>query len=545
MVPKTLGTGSDRDRFGNGNLSRSRTGTNKFASIFSSAFLLALSYPKFNLSGTAWFALVPALIVARKSGSYAKSFLIFLSIGFLFYLISVEWLRHVTYFGWLFVAALFAVYFGIFGAACKFFLKEGRENSALWGLPAIWALIEFIRTEIPVWGFGWNLLGYSQSGVLPIARLASWLGVYGVSFLIVFINMILWYSWTFGRQKSNRWKVFRKLTYAVLILLIVVFHFGRVQPKPNPENQFQISVSVIQGNIPQSQKWNPEVKSSIIEQYEKLSEFAASARPDLIVWPEAAWPGVLNLDPEREKILNFIAGVKIPLLIGSPYEGSSLTPTLSPGGRGEGEGLTKIYNSAHWIDREGRVTSRYDKIRLVPFGEFVPLAHVFSLFGLEKYAYSLGVGDFSAGSDYTVFEMSKDSKPVRFSSLICFEDTFPELARQFVKRGARFLAVITNDAWFGKSAAPYQHLQASIFRAIEEGIPVIRAANTGVSAFILSSGEVIGRVKDQRGHDTWIAGGLTMPVSIETGTTFYCQAGFLFPLACLLIAIFSFAIAKI
>ncbi len=497
--------------------------------IFLSAFLLALAFPKFNFGWTAWLALVPAFFAIERSKSSLESFAIFFSVGFLFDLISLEWLRHVTLFGLFFVSAILAIYFGIFGVAARYFFKKHPSGLLFWALPSFWVILEWIRTEIPIWAFGWNLMGYSQSSCLPIARFASIFGVYGVSFLIVWMNLVIWFFLKSFENKKEKWAAIRRAIYIALVTAIIFFHFSFPQTNSPAKNQQEISVSVIQGNIPQTEKWDSEFKSSIIDHYEKLSEFAVYNHPDLIIWPEAAWPGVFNLDPEGERILKLIRSAKTSFLIGSPYEEEWVLSGTRP----------QIFNSAFLMDPNGKIISRYDKIRLVPFGEFVPFAAFFNWFGLERYAYSLGVGDFSHGSQYTVFELPGSSEPVRFSTLICFEDTFPELARKFVKRGAQFFVVITNDAWFGKSAAPYQHLQASIFRAIENAVPVVRSANTGVSAFISAGGEVLNRVKDQRGYDTWITGGLTRPISLRNIPTLYQKFGFLFPVFCLLVSALS------
>jgi apolipoprotein N-acyltransferase len=211
----------------------------------------------------------------------------------------------------------------------------------------------------------------------------------------------------------------------------------------------------------------------------------------------------------------------VPILLGSPHLESIRDGVL------EGPVIEIPYNSAYLVDDQNSAIERYDKIRLVSFGEYVPWRAFFGPLGIERLAYSFGVSDFQAGKDFKVFSL-KDKH--RFSVLICFEDTFPFLARKFAGRGAEFLIVMTNDAWFGESAAPYQHLQASIFRAIENGIPVIRSANTGVSAFIDRKGKVTDRVKDKYGNDTFIAGGLLRSVELRQGETAYQKWGHWFPL---------------
>ena len=190
-----------------------------------------------------------------------------------------------------------------------------------------------------------------------------------------------------------------------------------------------------------------------------------------------------------------------------------------------------MYNSAYLVNHKGR-EARYDKVRLAPFGEFIPWEPVFVFLGLKPLADELKVGDFHAGEDVKIFSLNDDRK---FSTLICIEDMFPSLARRAVRRGAEFLVVITNDAWFSKSAAPYQHLQGSIFRAIENGVPVVRAANTGVSAFVSAGGEVVDRIQDSQGHDLFVMGGLVRSIEVGGKKTLYQRGGHWFGFFCLIL----------
>jgi apolipoprotein N-acyltransferase len=299
--------------------------------------------------------------------------------------------------------------------------------------------------------------------------------------------------------------------FSLLLVAVAIFGWSRLLSF-NPSSFLR--VSVLQGNIPQLLKWDSRYQDEILRIYLNLTELASYDSPQLIVWPEAAYPGFFNREPQAEHIKALVRKIQIPLLVGSPHQ--------------EEKGFT---NSAHLLDRAGEAAGRYDKIRLVPFGEYVPWKPIFGF--LERYAYALGVSDFSAGKDFTVFRW-EDSGP-RFSVLICFEDIFPDLARKLVSRGADFLTVITNDAWFGRSSAPYQHLQGSIFRAIENGVSIVRAANTGVSGFINARGEVVERVRNQEGKDTFVMGGTTYPVALSKEETLYRRGGWLFPHACLMI----------
>ena len=316
-------------------------------------------------------------------------------------------------------------------------------------------------------------------------------------------------------------KFARRLFLFLGIVLSLYFGFQWYQINAPKSQSPTIRITSVQGNIPQEGKWNPKNKDAIINVYEGLSRFVpAEGKPDLIVWPEAAFPGYFNLDSERVRILRLVKELEVPILLGSPHLENEIP-----------------YNSAYLVDHESPVVERYDKIRLVAFGEYVPWRFLFGPLGLERFAYSLGVSDFEAGKDVKVFSLEEKH---RLSVLICFEDTFPFLARRSVEKGAEFLVVITNDAWFGKSAAPYQHLQASVFRAIENGVPVIHTANTGVSAFIDRTGKVVDRVKDQQGSDIFIAGGLIRPVELGSGKTFYRKWGYQFPIYCLVFVLVSF-----
>jgi apolipoprotein N-acyltransferase len=508
-----------------------------------SALLLSLSFPRFSLWPCAWVALIPIFYQARQTSNLKGIFLHFYVLGLLFFLISCEWLRHVTYFGWFFVVFAYAFYFGLFGIFVFWFWRRKQYALSLFALPSAWVVLEWIRTEIPVWGFGWNLLAYSQAFQLEFARLAVFFGAYGLSWLIVFFNLALFFliQFLFHHEKKEGFVAL----YSFLILgMILGFYFGHqlnLSKSRKAENAV-VSIGVIQGNIPQKEKWDPNYKSEIIDTYEHLTRFVPSdEKPDLIVWPEAAFPGFFNLDAERSRVLRLAKDLDVPILLGSPH-----LETVP----GTGEIREIPYNSAYLVpphpnplpSGEGRVRGidRYDKIRLVSFGEYVPWRPIFTPLGLERLAYSLGVSDFEAGKAIKVFSLKEKFE---FSVLICFEDTFPSLARRSVEAGADFLVVMTNDAWFGNSAAPYQHVQASVFRAIENKVPVIRAANTGISAFINEQGKVIDRVKDKKGNDIFISGGLIRPVSLKEGKTIYQKWGYQFPVFCLVFVVIGFVLS--
>ncbi len=479
-----------------------------------SGLLLTLAFPRWGLWLLAWVSLVPLFRALDMAKDRFEAFGLGFTAGFVFFLLSISWLRHVTVFGLFFVVTMLAVYWGVFGVlyfGCRgagTVPKKGGETPPLL-LAAIWVALEFIRSELPVWGFGWNLLGSSQSPNLWVVQLASLGGVTSVSFLIFLGNV---FAHTLTRKRTQE-TLQNGFVFLLLLGATSLFGWSRVQAF-NPQSFFR--VSVLQGNIPQLLKWDEDYKREILRIYLNLTRLASFDASQVIVWPEAAFPGFLNQDPLGRRVERLVRQIGIPLIVGSPHAEAAA-----------------YYNSSYLIDASGKVAGRYDKIRLVPFGEYVPWKPVFGF--LEPYAYALGVSDFSPGRDFTVFRL-EGSGP-RFSTLICFEDVFPNLARQFVDRGADFLFVMTNDAWFGHSSAPYQHLQASQLRAIENGVSIVRAANTGVSAFITPLGEVVEKVHNQDGKDTFVMGGTTYPVVLAKEETLFRKGGWLFPYACLAVLI--------
>ena len=487
-----------------------------------SGFLLTLSYPKYNFGFLAWFALVPLLF----SISYAKTRSQALRRGFItgiiFFSLSLSWMRFVTGFGLFFLTFLEGLFILLFAGLVFEIQKSSKLLVRILGAACAWLIAEWIRSEIPVFGLGWNLLAYSQSDYLPIIQFANLIGAYGLGFLIVIVNVcVVEVALTRissrplpsarGRIRpticGGKEEVILPIFFAVLILFGIL-GYGHFQMSRAEASTQSLKVSVLQGNIPQSIKWEVIARDKIFEIYEKLTDIAMFEKPNLIVWPEAAFPGYFNADLQAGRIKEKVKQSGVPALIGGLY----LTGA-------------KAYNSAYLLNADGQIKDRYDKQYLVPFGEYVPLEPIFSF--LEPLAQALGVSDFHQGKEAKVMSLWNDE--VRFSVLICFEDVFSRLANRFADNGAQFLAVITNDAWFGDSQAPYQHLQASVFRAVETGLPVIRSANTGLSAFITREGKVTDRVANQGGDDIFVAGQKTVEIKLNGKKTFYRKLGWLFP----------------
>lgn len=480
-----------------------------FLLSFISGVFLLLVFPRFNQGWLAWVSLVPFILAVRQSTSRKQALGCGAIVGSVFFLTSLIWLNHVSWFGWLFVAFLETFFILFF----SWFLFDGNKfnspvSRVLW-IAFAWTIAEWFRSEIPVFGLGWNLLAYSQSDYPTVLQSANAVGAYGLSFAIALVNGCLAEILLKAKSRKNFFSISNLLMFMFLfVVALAVSAHGHYHLRQSLSSSHTQRIAIIQGNIPQTIKWHPEARDKIIEIYLKLTELSFYESPDLTIWPEAAFPGYLNLDAEAEKIYGLAGSMKKPILVGAPHY----------------EEPNVVYNSAYYINPEGDIEQRYDKLYLVPFGEYVPLKMIFGF--LEPYAYSMGVSDFSAGKNHTVF---RTQEGIPFSVLICFEDVFPTLARRFVNQGARFLTVITNDAWFGNSSAPYQHLQASIFRAVENGVSVVRAANTGVSAVISPRGIVTDRLRDEKNRDIFIKGKKVFTVSTGSVDTLYRNGGYLFP----------------
>lgn len=495
-----------------------------------SAILLVLSFPNFNFEFLAWIALLPLLLALEKTGPL-KSFLLSYLAGILFFLGTVYWLIHVTLPGMIAVALYLALYFGIFGLAVSHMFRRQKEISRplsfilLFGIPAAWVALEWIRSHI-LSGFGWCLLGHSQSLNLPVIQMADVTGAYGVSFLIVIVNTSI-----FLTIKELKKRDYYLLSFGIaMIIVFFCVAYGTYRLR-NIFTGETLKVAVVQGNIPQAKKWDENFRNSIMDKYEALTNLAGRQGADLIIWPETSVPGFMDTEPDLEMRVRSLAGsIHTPLLVGAPREGE----------RG-----SSYYNSAFLVGADGSVIERYDKIHLVPFGEYVPAKWIFSF--IENFAPS-PIGDFAPGKRFTVFNFFvkrsanyknlniRSLKKARFSCLICFEDIFPDLTREFVKRGAVFFVNMTNDAWFGKTSAAYQHAQASVFRAVENRVNVVRATNTGYSCFIDQKGRITAAV-ESNGESLFVDGFKIHDIVLTNTRTFYTLHGDLFAYICMLLTI--------
>ena len=493
-----------------------------------SGILLALPYWNGKLWILAWFGFIPLLFAIQNKNCLSTFFISYLS-GIIFWSITIYWLIHVTLLGQVLLILYLALYLGLFGFVISYkpCLPAGRhklsppqadpcpsgrrapsaETISLLFIPSLWVLLEYLRSHL-LTGFGWALLGYSQYLNLPVIQIADLFGVYGVSFLVMMVNVGI-YS-VIGYRLSVIGAKQKCLLPILCILATLTYGYYKMFRTPHSAQRTALKISLIQGNIPQELKWASGSQALILDRYARLTGLASQAQPDLIIWPEASNPGFLGEsqdDRASQAIFTLVKKTKIPLLFGSVVREKE-----------------KYFNSALLINDRGAFLGRYDKLHLVPFGEYIPLKKFFPF--LETI---VPIGDFTAGKEYTIFQ-----SPVKFAVLICFEDTIPELSRNFVKKGANFLVNITNDGWFKETPAARQHLAASVFRAIENRVPLARSANTGVSCFIDSRGRITAKLSEN-GKDIFVAGIKTGNVVLDKRKSPYLAVGDVFVLTCLAI----------
>ena len=440
--------------------------------LIASGGLGALAFPGTDWWLFAWIWLVPALccgLARPPRAALADGWLA----GTVFYVVLLRWLDHTfLHFSaipwpitWLPIAAL-AAYCGLYtaltAAAVSWLRSRIGAGPALGLVAPLWVVGEWVRGHL-MDGFPWGLLGYSQHAVLPVIQIAELAGVYGVSFVIVGVNAAL------AALVGLGWRRAAPGASIALLLLAGSLAFGwSALGREETAVGREIKVGLIQPSIEQTIKWDPAEHARILDTYEALTREAARSKPAVILWPETATTIFLRGDDGLlARLIRLSGEVGTPLLIGS------IDRQDGPNG--------KFLNSAFLLTGQG-IRGKYDKIHLVPFGEYVPLGW---LIGFVR-SWAEFISDFGVGETETVFRLPEAS----FGTVICYEVIFPELFRGFVARGADFMVNITNDAWFGRTSGPWQHLGMLPLRAVEHRVAIARAANTGISAFVEPSGRV-------------------------------------------------------
>ena len=460
-----------------------------FVLAATSGLLLAFSFPSVGHPAFAWAALAPLLLALQRT-TVRQAFTLGLITGIVYFTGTLYWITRVmTVYGGLapvvagLVNALLIAYLALYPAL--FAMVMSRFASALGPrslavAPFVWVATELGRSHIMT-GFPWVLLGYSQTTVLPVAQLASVLGIYGLSGLVASVSAALAYAAARNLpprsgvvRRTPGMAAYRPLVVTIGVVVAVgVWGSARMRDNALTREGEPITVGLIQGNVDQADKWDERRASSIFREYLDMTRRAITDGAQLVLWPESSTPFYFEEDrPGAEQVRAIARETKTPILIGSDQIDRS-TPQ------------TKYYNSAFLVRPDGVTGAIYRKMHLVPFGEYVPLKTLLFFAGPLVEA----VSDFSAGDAAVLL-------PVRghfISTSICYEVVYPGLVRQMVAGGADLLTTITNDAWFGRTSAPYQHFEQASMRAIENGRYLVRAANTGFSGIVDPYGRVRAR----------------------------------------------------
>lgn len=492
--------------------------------ILFSVLLVSLSFHRIlfgielpNLGFLAWFGFVPLFLLVYES-TPRQAFLYGWITSTLIFALSAFWLYTTLHlhggFGpiaSLALILLLALLLGLFHGLTLFLAKLlSTRGEPLLIFPVVWTLLEGVRNYIPFGGWPWFNIAMSQSQYLPLIQIADITGVYGVTFLVIWGNV--WLTELFLKWRGAKISLFLPKTMTTLFLFSLVFGYGfyRLHQIGNEVKQWPtLKVGLIQPNIPQDEKWEDQYRTKHEELlYEAVESLQNSV--DLIIWPETAWFKTLWIEENRIPPLDMgitkASGERPYSLLGLSFA------------RTQDKGLI-YYNSAALVDAQGAIRGKYHKISLIPFGEYVPLPRLF--YFLDPIA---AIGAFEPGQSYTPLSLAGRN----LSILICGEDIFPEISRKMVHEGAHLLVNMTNDAWYGFSSEPYQHLALATFRSIETRRTMVRATNTGISAVIGPTGKIL------QAAPLEVQSLLTYQAPLSEAQTPYLQLGDWFLVACFL-----------
>jgi apolipoprotein N-acyltransferase len=480
------------------------SGWNRFALCLIFSFLMGLAFPPLQLGFLAYWGFLP-LFFLLENITFKQAIKWGYLAGFLWNLATLYWIGWVTIPGLIGVLLVMPIYLSVYCWLHVLF-KQKFGTKFIYLMPAVWVTIEFLKS-LGSLGFPWTTVAYTQTYYTDLIQYASITGVYGVSFWIVLINVIL-----FILVKQRR-TLRQSLVYIIilLILFLIPFIYSKSTIPSVDESKENVNVSVIQGNVDPFLKWDDSFIENNFGIYEQASYLTESGNPDLIIWPETATACYLRVREDYLKKMEILTdSLNVAVLAGSPDF------------RYLDEGGYETYNGILFFQPANDEMQSYWKMHLVPFGERVPFEDSIPFLNNFFESLNMGTGDFAPGSEFKLFSMKFKNELLQIAGVICYESVFPDLVRKFVKMGGKLLVIITNDAWFGNTSGPYQHAQIAVFRAIENRISIARSANTGISSFIDRYGRVLAETKYNEKTS------LTHKIPIREELTFYSIYGDVF-----------------
>lgn len=491
-----------------------------------SGLLAALSLPSFDFAWLAWLCLAPLLHALRQSASRAAALqgalfgVAFGTAGF-YWVLVIPTLNALHF-------ALMVLVFSLFYSAFGLLYALASRRVGAWLIvvaPALWVAAEYARGNFFFLAYPWNFLAHSQSGNLALIQIADFAGAYGVSFVLVMGNQLASELPDLIVKRALHW---RREALVFGVVLGATLLYGWQQLRFGAPPAARLRVALVQANIMAHNNMSVAEQMRHLASYERLTRLAAQENPELIVWPSSSLPGPISYWMIRLFVSDVAHRARASLLVGGAG-GDKFAPPR--------DGLRPYSNSEFLLAASGVVQGEYNKIRLTPFNEEVPLQDLVRwpqwLTGVEK--------GFVRGERYTVFEVGAG----RFGSPICWENAFPELFRRFVANGANFMVSVTNEGVFGPTAGPRQTLAMNVFRAVENRVPVARAATTGISAFIDANGAIVSRVTDREGGDLFVPGYLVWDVPLAQRTSFYTRHGDVFAVSAAALALLATLLAVI
>ena len=473
-----------------------------------SGLLTGLAYQPWSLGFLMWFGFIPLIHIWFKDGSINHGKLGYL-FGITHNLIAFYWIGFNSGASfWVVMFSLIAavIYLGIYWSIAGWvFGKIKPFSNSIIIFPFLIVLMEWIRSFGSL-GFPWGNIVLTQLDYIDLVQIMEVTGSYGITFWVILCNVVLYMQIIdFNRNKN----------YGLLLILglLTIGILGNIQKHKFENSDQNLDVVILQPNLDPNEKWNYKKRKETIAFMDSLHQEAINLNPDMILLPETAYPAYLIKNRTiRKRIQSKVDSSHIPILIGTVH---SIT---------QSSGDKSYYNSSIFLKPEDDFVL-YNKIHLVPFAEYIPLSWKFPFLNNLNF----GQGNFKKGNDYTVFNVDNYS----FSNLICYESSIPHLVRKFAKQNIDFITIQTNDGWLGKSSGPYQHFDIARIRAIENRIPIVRSANTGISGLILPNGKTY----QEQSLDRLAVFIVSIPI-LETGS-FYTNYGDLFVLLCLIIFLIS------
>jgi len=525
-----------------------------------SGLLLALAFPPFPFHYLIFVGLIPYFLVLEKRETLAEINRATYFMAFVFSLLTVYWVGGFTvgkdYY--LMISGFVLLFFNpllflIASTLFYFALRTFSRKTAMLLFPFFWVCYEYCFS-LTDFQFPWLTLGNSQSKFLHFIQLADVVGVYGLSLIILFINLFFFLSYRHYLKKSN-YKI--PLTIALLLVMLPII-YGVIKENSFKESGKKIRVGLVQPDLDPYEKWSGGNLNEITGKYLSLSREAVAKKAELVIWPETALPVYLlsgQYTEDLDSIRNFVNASKVSLLTGMPnfisYMKNEKVPSDAKYNQA-GDFYFTNYNAILLFNPDSIRIQSYGKMKLVPFGEHTPFADQLPFLG-DLIKWGVGLGGWNIGKDTTNFKLgisppaadyelgetqstNNQQLTTNINAVVCYESIFPELIAAFAQRGSEMIAVVTNDSWYGNTSGPYQHKEISVLRAVENRRSVVRAANGGISCIVNPLGVTVAETK------MYTKDVLVGNVSLNSEKTFYTRHPFLVPVTSSVLSLWIFGI---